>query len=56
MADVDLPEPELTKWLHRNTKYSAVWPNIDEQQEPLSDAEDWNGIKNKWEQFIERNT
>ena len=56
VADVDLPEPELTKWLHRNTKYSAVWPNIDEQQEPLSDAEDWNGIKNKWEQFIERNT
>jgi len=53
VADVDLPEPDKIIWMERNTKYSQVWPNIDEQKEPLEDAELFDGMPNKWEQFVE---
>ena len=53
VADVDLPEDSLIIWMERNTKGSAKWPNIDEQKEPLPDAEIWDGVPEKWEAFVE---
>ena len=53
VADVDLPEPELIIWMERNAKYSQIWPNIVEQQDPLPDADGWDGVPDKWETFVE---
>jgi len=53
VADVDLPPPEQIIWMERNSKYSKVWPNITEQKDPLPDAEDWDGVPDKWETFVE---
>jgi len=53
VADVDLPEDSLIIWMERNTKYSEMWPNIDEQKDPLPDAAEWDGVPEKWEAFVE---
>jgi ferredoxin len=55
IADVDLPEPDRSKWIEINTVYSDKWRdnNITEQKDPLPDAEDWNGVPNKFETFVE---
>jgi ferredoxin len=53
VADVDLPPPEQIIWMERNSKYSKIWPNIDEKKDPLPDAEDWDGVPDKWETFVE---
>ena len=53
VADVDLPEPDRSKWIDINVKYSAEWPNIIEQKDPLPDHEDWDGVPNKFETFVE---
>ena len=54
VADVDLPEDSLIIWMERNAKYSGIWPNIDEQKEPLLDHAEWDGVPGKFEQFIEK--
>ena len=53
VADVDLPPEDQIIWMERNAKYSQIWPNITEQQDPLPDADAWNGITDKWETFVE---
>lgn len=53
VSDVDLPEPEKIIWLERNAKYSQVWPNIDEEKDPLPDAHEWENIPHKFEKFVE---
>ena len=55
VADVDLPEPDRSKWIEINTVYSDKWRdnNITEQKDPLPDAEDWDGVPNKFETFVE---
>lgn len=52
-ADVDLSEADQNIWLARNAKYSQVWPNIDEEQDPLADHELYDGMPNKFEQYVE---
>jgi|TARA_R110000764_G_scaffold36807_3_gene82172 ferredoxin len=54
VADVDLPEPELTLWQERNAKYSLIWPVITEQIAPMEDAEIWDGVPGKFEEFVEK--
>lgn len=46
-AILDGTEAEAGKWLELNTKYSAIWPVITEKKEPLTDAEEWNGVGDK---------
>lgn len=55
VADVDLPEPDRSKWLNINVIYSEKWSdnNIDEQKNPLPDADEWDGVPNKFETFVE---
>lgn len=40
-------EPDLENWLELNTKYADIWPNITMKKEQMSDAEDWDGKKDK---------
>jgi ferredoxin len=56
IADVDLPEPDRSKWIEINTVYSDKWRynNITEQKDPLPDAEDWDGVPNKYEAFMDK--
>ena len=54
VADVDLPEPEQIIWLERNAKYSQIWPVITEQIAPMEDAEIWDGVPGKFEEFVEK--
>ena len=44
-------DTEADKWIDLNAKQSNIWPNITEKKEQLSDAEDYQGMKNKFEQF-----
>ena len=48
---------ESEKWLDINTKYSALWPNITEfrAEDVPSDAEDWTGVPNKYEDHFSKN-
>ncbi|CAO4175784.1 ferredoxin FdxA [Methylorubrum populi] len=42
-------EPGLGGWIALNAKYAALWPNISEKRDPLSDAADWDGRSGKLE-------
>lgn len=53
VADVDVPEPDRTYWTEVNLKHSLEWPNICEQKDPLPDHEIWNGVPDKYKNFIE---
>ena len=49
VADNELIEPDLAKWLDINTKYSLIWPVITEKGEAPADAAEWGGVPNKYE-------
>ena len=42
-------EPGLDGWIALNAKYAALWPNISEKRDPLSDAAEWDGRGGKLE-------
>lgn len=50
-ADAIRPDtdPDMEKWVEFNTKYSKIWPVITEAQDPLPNADDMDGVKNKLE-------
>ena len=45
-------EPGLEKWLELNTEYASKWPNITIKREPPADADDWQGVADKFEQHF----
>jgi ferredoxin len=47
------PEEEM-KWEEINRKYSEIWPNITQARpdDVPPDAEDWNGVPNKYEEHF----
>lgn len=45
-------EPEATKWLELNSEYSEKWPNITVMGTPPEDAEEWQGVKDKFEKHF----
>jgi ferredoxin len=49
VADNELIEPDLTKWLDINTKYSLIWPVITEMGTKPADADEWEGVPNKYD-------
>lgn len=51
-VDSDLP-PEQEKFIEINAELAEQWPVISEKKDPLPDAEEWNGTKEKL-QFLER--
>ena len=44
-------QPGLSKWLELNAEYSKTWPNITAKRESPADAADWDGTKDKFQQF-----
>ena len=40
------------EWLEFNAKYSEVWPNITVKGEVPEDADEFNGVKNKFELYF----
>ncbi len=51
-AEVDLPEDQQ-EFLEINAELAKKWPVINEQKQPLPDAEEWNGVKGKLK-YLER--
>jgi ferredoxin len=45
--------PEQEKFIEINEKLAKQWPVITEKKDPLPDAEEWNGVKDKL-QYLER--
>ncbi len=42
-------------WLEINKKFSEIWPNITEAKEKPTDAEEFSGIENKYQQYFSEN-
>ena len=52
-AEAILPESEeLQEWVDINAKYAKVWPNITKQKDPLPDAKDFDGMKDKFKKLF----
>ena len=52
--DIDIDNIyERLKWLERNAKYAEQWPNITRSKPAPPDADDWRGMPNKFEKFVE---
>lgn len=56
-ADAILPDtvPEAEEWIEHNRIYAEIWPNIVEKGEPPADAEEWQGVPNKFEDHFSPN-
>jgi len=52
-AEAILPDSEeaAEKWIDLNSKQANIWPNITEKKDPSPDADDYQGMENKFEQF-----
>lgn len=45
-------EPGLEDWLKINTDYAAKWPNITVKKDPLPEAEEFDGTKDKYKEYF----
>jgi ferredoxin len=45
-------EPNIDQWLDINSKYSQVWPNITGKREQSEDAQEFDGVPNKFEKYF----
>lgn len=53
-AEAILPEDDsLTNWVEINREYSKKWPNITGQKDPLPEAKEFDGVKDKFEKFFD---
>ena len=52
-AGAILPDtaPDTEQWVKFNQRFSEIWPVIYEQKDPLPDAEEWDGVKDKMQYF-----
>jgi len=53
VLETDLKEDERKLWTERNEKYSEIWPNIVDKKDPPFDFDEWEGVPNKFEKFVE---
>ncbi|WP_097460708.1 ferredoxin FdxA [Mangrovitalea sediminis] len=51
-SEDELP-PQHVKFIELNAELSREWPNITEKKESPSDAEEWDGVKDKFK-YLER--
>ncbi len=56
-AEAILPDTEANaeKWLELNKQYSEVWPNITQIGTPPADAEEWQGVPDKFKNYFSAN-
>ena len=54
-ADAILPDTDdnAEQWLEINRKYSALWPTITSKTETPSDADEWKGVENKFNEYFD---
>ncbi|HEY9148693.1 MAG TPA: ferredoxin FdxA [Gammaproteobacteria bacterium] len=56
-AEAILPEddlaPEQQQYLALNAELAKQWPVISEKKDPLPDADEWNGVADKFD-YLER--
>lgn len=54
-ADAIKPDtaPGAAEWVAFNQKYAELWPVIVDQKDPMPDAAEWDGKKDKMEHFSE---
>ncbi|MGP1915826.1 MAG: DUF3470 domain-containing protein [Candidatus Hodgkinia cicadicola] len=45
----------MNDWVNLNGKYGKIWPNISKRKYPLPKADEFNGIKNKFNKYFEQN-
>ena len=45
----------LEEWLEINKKYSEIWPNINQKNNPPADADNYRNEKNKYEKYFKEN-
>ena len=52
-AEAILPDSDsdAEKWVDLNATQSNIWPNITEKKEQAADAEEFQGVENKFEKF-----
>ena len=52
-AEAILPDSDsgAEKWIDLNATQSNIWPNLTEKKEQSSDAEEYQGVENKFEKF-----
>jgi ferredoxin len=43
---------EKNKWYRINEQYSLIWPVITQKGEKSADADEWDGIPGKFEQYF----
>ena len=43
------------KWLEMNRDYANQWPNITRKKPAPADADEYKGVKNKFEKFFSKN-
>jgi ferredoxin len=48
---------DVDRWMEINKKYSKLWPNITKRREQdiPKDADQWNGVPNKFEEHFSEN-
>lgn len=47
------PEKQI-HWEEINRKYSNLWPVITKKKDPLPDADKWNSVPNKFENYFSK--
>lgn len=54
-ANAILPDTssDAKEWIEFNKKWAEQWPNIVTQKDPLPDAKEWDGVKDKLQYFSE---
>lgn len=52
--DIELREPDRSKWIEINTLYSNQWPNITDKKDAMPDADKWDGVENKYENHFSK--
>jgi ferredoxin len=52
VADTNYENEDKDKWLLLNKKFSAIWPNITQKKEPMTDHEKFKDLKDKHSKFF----
>lgn len=52
-ADSDMEPDEVERWTNINREYSLIWPVLTQKKDAPEDADAWNGVENKFEEYFD---
>ena len=53
-AEAISPEADnLIEWVEINRKYAKIWPNINKRKDPMPEAKEFDGMKDKFKNFFD---